>query len=375
MKQYLIFQGSPIHFLTALSGLDMKDAQLTIIANPNHEVEYMWTQIIQKQFVAHVFFWDDEHIFLKKQYDVILLGAVTYNPLREKILSLNTVATIVKIIHGISDYYEEGAFASQLDEVWTLFNFPVMYGRFNKLKDSCNIIKIPSEKFLRMMEQIRPALNLPEVHIYPRDNSVLLLHMNLGAVLMSPEDEFLLFYDAVKKITENGYAVYWKSHYQSGDKLFYRLKKEFSNMYLIEIPMGVPLEFFYKELNCFNMVVSFFSSAMWTLQDIFNMQVKTLMNIKFLQKVTSDKGRAWSNVTIVSFWGLLSFDPFDSTPIRDDILLSQCVDMVWYLLQDKELVFCRKSRFAKFRSLVILISKKFHFYKFLKSFVNLSKKK
>ncbi len=338
MTRYLIFQSLPMHFLVSLARIDLKNADLTIIADPNWKIPYMWAQIIKQEYGANLVAMDE--VDLDKPYDFILLNFVTPDERRDAfVLSFKEKGTkIVKIIHGIADFYESSPSLNLVDEIWTIFEIPLAYGRFFCGEKLIKTENIPAKPFINILESFSSALNLDALNIFPQERSVLLLHQNLGDVLMSSEAEYQLFYQVVKRLVLSQYTVFWKSHYQAGNDLFLRLKLEFGDsLQLVNIPKGIPLELFYKDLQNFNEVVGLFSTAMWTLRDIFHMKVYNIIPDDFLQGVVSTKNLLWNDITVVSLFSKVAFDPFFVHQSQDKKML-HIIDIVWYLLRGKQLI-------------------------------------
>ncbi len=346
--KYLIFSGKPIQFLTILSGINDMNAEIVLLYEPSHKAEKFgwnkitgeWVDLLQQFLSIELVPYSTAKKELKERpFDYILFDWSYESKLRTFFTENAHGAKIVKIIHGCSDYYEymgdKVSLYTDIDEVWTLIDYPARPGRFYDAKKDLRIVKINPQVFVEWLERIKHILPGSSLEIQKEGRTLLIIHQNLSPVFMTHKGELEVYRDAIKQAISLGYThIYWKSHYVVGHHTFETLQKEFpDNLLLLDIPQGVPLEIYYKELKSFSNITGLFSTALWTLRDVFSLSVTTLVAPQFMEKFMPSR-EWWVNNLPIAFQSYLSFPYLDGSVVEE----GDVADLLFYLAKDKQLV-------------------------------------
>ncbi len=346
--KYLVFSGKPIQFLTVLSGINDMNAKITLLYDPSHKKEKFgwnkitgeWVDLLQQFLSIELVPYSIAKKELKDRlFDYILFDWSYESKLRKSFTENSHGAKIVKIIHGCSDYYEymgdKVSLYADIDEVWTLIDYPARPGRFYHAKNNLRIVQINPKVFVEWLERMKHILPGPSLEIKEDGRTLLIIHQNLSPVFMTHKAELVVYRDAIKQAISLGYThIYWKSHYVVGHHTFETLQKEFpDNLLLLDIPKGVPLEMYYKELKSFSNITGLFSTALWTLRDVFSLSVTTLVAPQFMEQFMPSRDW-WVNNLPIAFQAYQSFPSLDGSVVGEGAV----ADLLFYLAKDKQLV-------------------------------------
>ncbi len=344
--KYLVFSGKPIQFLTVLAGIHEPSAEITLLYEPSHKNEKFgwnkitaeWVEILESLIpIELVPFGNAKKELADRTFDYILFDWAYIGDFRNFFIANAKGAKIVKVIHGCSDYYEyvgeQKSLYSHIDEVWTLIDYPAKPGRFYDSKDSLRVVQVDPAVFIELLDKLKRKFHLPILEISDAESSILFIHQNLSPAFMDTQSELAVYRDAIQTAVDLGYHVYWKSHYVVGHNIFEILQKDFpKKLTLLNVPQGVPLEFFYQDIQKFAGVTGLYSTALWTFRDIFDVNVTTIMGSEFMKHVMPSR-EWWVNNLPVAFQMYVSFPQLSGVAVEE----SDIADLVFSLIKGKQL--------------------------------------